>query len=84
MTINPTHITPVLNELERLTTLEDYRAVVFDLARFHPDIFIKLASKDIQRWKAMKDAGQKVQAVKEIGASFGFGLKEAVDYVNTL
>lgn len=79
--------------LTNLETFEQYRNIVFKLALHHPSIMVSLAEEEKEKeevvefsenvsWTASfiySNPGLKVDGIKRIRNTFGFGLKEAKD-----
>lgn len=81
--------------LTNLETFEQYRTIVIKLAQQHPSILVSLTSKEEveagEQFAQFSDnirmtaafiyhnPGSKVEGIKHIRNTFGFGLKEAKD-----
>lgn len=69
----------------------DAKAMIVELAKKHPMIFLKVYGKvsdtadpELAAIKSYLKDGKKIQAIREYRAISGLGLKESKDFVDTL
>lgn len=67
----------------------DYRTIALELAKEHPDLFVKYASaREVLEWEreviALVRQEKYVESIRTLRNNAGYGLKEAKDIVDNL